>query len=62
MGKTVGCAFMFSYLATRHRKFLLLRTQNKSRNRIYDCDFFGGDEENRTPVRKPRPKAFSECS
>ena len=22
----------------------------------------GGDEENRTPVRKPRPKAFSECS
>ena len=22
----------------------------------------GGDEENRTPVRKPRPKDFSECS
>lgn len=37
------------------------QTFGKSRKNLHYC-FGGGDEENRTPVRKPLTKAFYECS
>ena len=32
-----------------------------TKNKVFGYALFGGDEESRTPVRKPLTKAFYEC-